>query len=265
MLQYPQIDPVAFQILNVKVHWYGLMYLLSLLAAWRLALWRAKLDPELWSKEAIADLIFYAAIGIVVGGRLGYVFFYDGHAWLQEPLMLFRIWEGGMSFHGGLIGVLLALKYFSYKKQCRYFIVSDFVAPLVPFGLAAGRIGNFINGELWGRMTTVPWAMVFPRADLQLRHPSQLYEFALEGILLFVILWIYSSKPRKTGATSAMFLMLYGLVRCVAEYFRQPDVALGFVLLDRFTMGQLLSLPMILCGMGLWLWSQQDKYQLKEN
>ena len=256
MLQYPNINPVALEVGKFKIHWYGLMYLVSFLGVWGLALFRRNKLKLHWSNEDISDLVFYGALGVIIGGRLGYVLIYDNVALLNNPLMLFRIWEGGMSFHGGLIGVLLTLRWFAYKKQWLYLMIMDFIAPLVPVGLAAGRLGNFINGELWGRITTVPWAMVFPRAGNAPRHPSQLYEFTLEGLVLFTILWCYTRKPHEPGRASAVFLISYGLLRIFAEQFRQPDVQMGFIGIHGLTMGQVLSLPMILFGIGLWWYSR---------
>ncbi|QRN02496.1 prolipoprotein diacylglyceryl transferase [Legionella sp. MW5194] len=252
MLPFPSIDPVAFSIGPLQVHWYGLMYLLGFVMAWLLAHWRAKRYALDWSSEQISDLIFYAAIGVILGGRLGYMLFYGTQQLLANPLSLFRLWEGGMSFHGGLLGVMVALALFARKTKKTFLQVGDFIAPLVPLGLAAGRAGNFINGELWGRVTTVPWAMVFPHSDGLPRHPSQLYELGLEGIALFILLWWYASRPRPTGRVSALFLIGYAMSRMVVEFFRVPDVQLGYLALGWLTMGQLLSIPMLI--LGLWLW-----------
>lgn len=257
MLSFPSIDPVAFSLGPVKIHWYGLMYLVAFAGAWGLAYWRMKKYALPWTNEQISDLIFYAALGVILGGRIGYMLFYNTAELIQQPLSLFKIWQGGMSFHGGLLGVLLSLWLFARQTGKQFLAVGDFVAPLVPLGLAVGRIGNFINGELWGRVTDVPWAMVFPHVDNQLRHPSQLYEFALEGVLLFVVLWCYASKPRACGRVSALFLIGYALCRFSAECFRQPDVQMGYVALDWMTMGQLLSIPMLILGLGLWWWSNK--------
>lgn len=252
MLIFPNIDPVAFSLGPIKIHWYGLMYLMGFLAAWLLACWRVKHYQLNWTKEQVGDLIFYAALGVIIGGRLGYMFFYNGPQLLQSPWSLFKIWEGGMSFHGGLLGVLLAIWLFAKRFGKTFWEVGDFVVPLVPLGLGAGRLGNFINGELWGRVTDVPWAMVFPHVDGQPRHPSQLYELGLEGIGLFILVWWYASKPRKPGSVSAIFLMGYAVCRVIVECFRQPDVPLGFVAFGWLTMGQLLSIPMFLLGFLLW-------------
>ncbi|WED42780.1 prolipoprotein diacylglyceryl transferase [Legionella cardiaca] len=256
MLIFPNIDPVAFSIGPVQVHWYGLMYLFGFISAWALAHWRVKHYHLNWTSEQIGDLIFYAALGVIIGGRLGYMLFYNTEQLFTKPWILFKVWEGGMSFHGGLLGVAIALLLFAYKAKKPFLEVGDFIAPLVPLGLAAGRAGNFINGELWGRVTDVPWAMVFPNSDGEPRHPSQLYELGLEGILLFVVVWWYASKPRPAGCVSAVFLTGYAICRLIAECFRQPDVQLGFIAFDWLTMGQLLSIPMLIAGIWLW-WAKR--------
>lgn len=261
MLTYPDIDPVAISLGPLQVHWYGLMYLLGFAAAWWLGKRRAARQHSLLQPDHVSDLIFYGALGVVVGGRAGYVLFYHFDYFLQDPLWLFAVWEGGMSFHGGLLGVITALYLYARKLDIRFFAMMDFVAPLVPIGLGAGRLGNFIGGELWGRVTDVPWGMVFPQAGALPRHPSQLYQFMLEGLLLFVILWCYSAKPRPTMTVSGLFLTCYGLFRFVVEFFRQPDAHLNFVALDWMTMGQLLSLPMIAAGLGLFFLGHQRSAQ----
>lgn len=248
MLTYPNINPVAFSVGPVVVHWYGIMYLIGFAAAWWLALSRAKKPHSGWDSEQVGDLIFYAALGVVLGGRIGYMLFYGFSGFIHQPWTLFEVWHGGMSFHGGMLGVVLATWIYARRQQRSWVDVIDFVAPLVPVGLAAGRLGNFINGELWGRVTTVAWGMRFPDAGPLPRHPSQLYEFLLEGVLFFTILWWYSSKPRPRFAVSAVFLIGYGSFRFLVEFFRQPDPQLGFVAWGWLTMGQLLSFPMILLG-----------------
>lgn len=258
MLIFPAIDPVAFSIGPLHVHWYGLMYLIGFLLAWLLALWRIKHYQLDWQAEEVGDLIFYAAIGVIVGGRCGYMLFYNTHQLLTEPLSLFKVWEGGMSFHGGLLGVIIAVMLLARKLDKSFLAVGDFIAPLVPLGLAAGRLGNFINGELWGRVTDVPWAMIFPFAGPLPRHPSQLYECLLEGVFLFIVVWCYAAKPRPTGCVSAIFLIFYALSRFIIEFFREPDVQLGYLAFGWLTMGQLLSLPMLLVGLCLW-WMRRCK------
>ncbi len=250
-----------FSLGPVTIHWYGLMYLLGFLAAWWLGTARARQLGQPWSEERVGDLLFYAAIGVILGGRLGYVLFYDLELYLQHPLNILKIWQGGMSFHGGLLGVLVALGYFSRQLGIGYFQLSDFVAPLVPIGLGLGRMGNFINGELWGAETDLPWGVVFALTDpLQLsRHPSQLYEALLEGGVLFVVLWRYSSRPRPVMAVSALFLILYGLFRGVVELVRVPDAHIGYLAAEWLTMGQLLSLPMVVFGLLLWRVAHSSK------
>lgn len=252
MLTYPEIDPVAIAIGPLTVHWYGLMYLLAFTCALLLGRWRAQRVGNDWTGEQVSDLIFYGAMGVILGGRMGYVLFYNFPQFLEDPLWLVRIWEGGMSFHGGLLGVLVALWLAGRKYQRSFFTVTDFIAPLVPLGLMFGRIGNFIGNELWGRVAdpaVVPWAMVFPGAGDEPRHPSQLYQASLEGLLLFIILWLYSSKPRPTMAVSGLFLIGYASMRFIAEFFRQPDAHIGFDLFGWLSRGQLLSMPMMVLGL----------------
>lgn len=249
MIPYPKIDPVAFHVGPLAVHWYGIMYIIAFFGAWILGMWRAKKPNSGWTSEQVSDLIFYAAIGVIVGGRVGYMIFYHFSQLIAEPLSLFQIWRGGMSFHGGLLGVIVALYLYSRKIHKSFFEVGDFIAPLVPFGLAAGRLGNFINGELWGRVTDVPWAMVFPNGGQLPRHPSMLYEFFFEGVVLFIILWIFSAKKRPTMAVSGLFLLGYGIFRFIIEFYRQPDIQIGFVAFGWLSEGQLLSIPMIIAGM----------------
>lgn len=261
MIIYPYIDPVAFSVGSLKVHWYGLMYLLGFFSAWFLLRYRAKKYRLNWTNEQISDLIFYAAIGVVLGGRLGYMLFYSTSTLIHQPWTFFKIWQGGMSFHGGLLGVVVALIFYARHLKRNFFELSDFIAPVVPIGLGAGRVGNFINGELWGRVSDVPWAMIFPHVDQQPRHPSVVYEFLLEGVVLFLILWWYSAKPRATRAVSGMFLLCYGCFRFLIEFFRQPDIQLGYLAFNWVTMGQLLSLPMIAFGLYFILYSEPKPIQ----
>ena len=260
MIAYPEIDPILFSIGPLHVRWYGLMYVIGFLAAWRLGVHRARRKDSDWTAEQVETLIFYGALGAIVGGRIGSMLFYHFDDFLAAPWRLFYVWEGGMAFHGGLLGVTFALWLFARKHGKSLLQVSDFTAPLVPIGLAMGRIGNFINGELWGRATDAPWAMVFPRDPSQLpRHPSQLYQFALEGVLLFAILWWFSAKPRPAGAVGGLFLLGYGSFRFLVEFVREPDAHLGFIALNWMSMGQLLSLPMILIGGGLLIWTYRTR------
>lgn len=251
MLHYPHLNPIAFKIGPLAVHWYGLMYLFSFGAGFLLGLYRAKKAPAQWNANLITDLVFYVAIGVIVGGRVGYMIFYDLPGFIHNPLTLFQVWDGGMSFHGGFLGVLCAMLLYCRKFKKSFFTVTDFIAPIIPIGLAAGRLGNFINGELWGRVTTVPWGMVYPNAGPLPRHPSELYEFLLEGVFLFIILWWYSSKPRPKMAVSGLFALGYGCVRIFCELFRVPDPQYGYLLWGWVTAGQLYSLPMV--AVGIWL------------
>ncbi len=263
MLTYPEIDPVAAAIGPLAIHWYGLMYLLGFLATWLLGRWRATRRPDFgWSGEMVDDVLFYYVVGVVVGGRLGYMLFYGYDQILADPLAILRVWEGGMSFHGGLIGVLIAMGLYARKRGMHFFQVADFSAPLVAPGLLTGRLGNFINGELWGGPTDLPWGMRLPCADFPqycaglapdapwspALHPSQLYEMALEGAALFLILWIFSSRPRPMMAISGLFLICYGSFRFAVEFVRLPDAHIGYLAFDWLTMGQLLTLPMLLFG-----------------
>lgn len=254
MLQYPAIDPVAFRIGPLPVHWYGLMYLLGFAAGWWLGRVRARRPGSGWTAAGVDDLLFYVAIGIVLGGRLGYILFYGFPEYLEEPLKALKVWEGGMSFHGGLLGVLVAMWLYGRRYGKRFFEITDFIAPLVPPGLGFGRIGNFINGELWGKVSDLPWAMV-PQVGGPARHPSQLYQALLEGLVLFLILWFFSRKPRPTMAVSGLFLIGYAVFRFGVEFVRVPDAQLGYLAFGWLTMGQLLSLPMFLLGLGFLWWA----------
>jgi phosphatidylglycerol:prolipoprotein diacylglycerol transferase len=259
MLTYPHIDPIAFSLGPLSVRWYGLMYLAGFVAFVMLGRRRIARRPDLnWTAKDIDDLLFYGVLGVVIGGRLGQVLFYEPAHYLAHPLEILAVWKGGMSFHGGFLGVLAALTLYARKKKLAWFAVMDFIAPLVPPGLGFGRIGNFINGELWGRAAdpSLPWAMVFPHVDAVARHPSQLYQAFLEGVVFFAVLWWFSAKPRALGAVSAVFLIGYGTVRFVAEFFREPDAGI-FGLSYTISMGQWLSLPMIAAGVAMLVWSKK--------
>jgi phosphatidylglycerol:prolipoprotein diacylglycerol transferase len=248
MITYPHPDPVAISIGPLKMRWYGLMYLLGFLAAWWLARRRAAQTGSSWNPEDVDDLIFYCALGVILGGRLGWMLFYGTETLLSDPLSILRIWQGGMSFHGGLVGVLIALVVFARKRGRHIGDVFDFTAPLPAIGFGAGRIGNFINGELWGKPTDVPWAVIVDGTPL---HASQLYEAFLEGLVLFLIMWWFTSTPRPRWAASGLFLVCYGVFRFLIEFVRVPDANRGYLLFDWVTMGQILSTPMILAG--LWM------------
>ena len=252
MLTHPEFSPVAFSIGMLSVQWYGLMYVLGFFGGAALGACRARLPGSHWSVQQVWDVAGYIVVGVIAGGRLGYCLFYNFAWYLRHPLEIFYVWEGGMSFHGGLLGVILAMWLFSLRTRRRFIEVADFLAPFSAIGLGAGRIGNFINQELWGRPTELPWGMVFPQVDAAPRHPSQLYEAALEGIALFVILWLYSRPGRAPGKVSGLFLVCYGAFRFIVEFTRQPDAHLQYIAFGWLTMGQLLSLPMILAGLLLW-------------
>ena len=253
MLVHPNIDPVAIAIGPVKVHWYGLMYLLAFALGWWLGRVRAQDAWRGWSRDNVSDVLFWIALGVVAGGRLGYMLFYDLERLLANPLSAFMVWRGGMSFHGGLIGVMIAMWWFARSRGRGFFEVTDFIVPLAPLGIAAGRLGNFINGRLWGTPSDLPWAMVFhdPRAGDVPRHPSQLYEALLEGVVLFAVLWWFTRRPRPVMAASGVFLIGYGLARTLVEFVRVPDAHLGYLALGWITMGQVLTLPMIAAGVVL--------------
>jgi len=255
MLVHPQFDPVAIHLGPLAVRWYGLMYLVGFLLIWAAGRYRIRTRPDsVWRMKDFDDALFYGILGVILGGRLGYVLFYKFGDYLAEPWKIFYVWEGGMSFHGGFLGVIFAMWLFARARRMRWLDITDFIAPLVPLALAAGRIGNFINAELWGRPTDVPWAMIFPNVDNLPRHPSQLYEFGLEGLALFALLWWFSSKPRPRGAVSALFLIGYGTFRFLVEYTREPDRFLGLLALG-FSMGQWLSMPMVVAGILMLAWS----------
>ncbi|MFO1220876.1 MAG: prolipoprotein diacylglyceryl transferase [Burkholderiaceae bacterium] len=268
MLVHPQFDPVALDLtrlgIPLAIHWYGITYLV----AFGLFLWLAIRQTQLpafaqagWTRRDVEDLLFYGVLGVVIGGRLGYVLFYKPGYYAAHPLESFAVWKGGMAFHGGLVGVIAAMALFARARRRPFLQVSDLVAPCVPTGLAAGRIGNFINGELWGRPAdaALPWAMVFPQSGTTTpRHPSQLYQFALEGLLLFAALWLYSRRPRATGQVSGAFLVGYGVLRFVAEYFREPDAFLGLQALG-LSRGQWLCVPMVLIGIAIWWWAARRR------
>ncbi len=274
MLIHPQINPVALQLGPLAIHWYGLTYLAAFGLFYFLATLRLRhqpyasiTGPGAWSRKDIEDILFLGVLGVVIGGRLGYCLFYKPGYYASHPLEIFYVWQGGMSFHGGMLGVLVSQLWFAHSRKRPWLQVMDFIAPCVPTGLAAGRVGNFINGELWGRFSSpdLPWGMVFKNSGSMLpRHPSQVYQFLLEGLLLFVLLWLYARKPRKLGQVSGVFLFGYGVFRFIAEFFREPDDFLGILALG-MSMGQWLCVPMIVAGVWLWSWASKraEKVALK--
>lgn len=278
---YHSIDPVALNIGGFGIYWYSIMYLVAFGQFWLLGRVRARKPGAVLNADQVGDLLFWGVIGVIAGGRIGYVLFYVFDDFLANPLMLFMIRDGGMSFHGGLLGVLIAIWLYGRSLGVSFLKMGDFVAPLIPLGLAAGRLGNYIGGELWGRFTQVPWGVIFPQSieaggrqsarlfdqyqtgalDEFARHPSQLYQMMLEGVALFFVVWLFSAKPRPTGAVGGVFLIGYGVFRFIAEFFREPDAHLGFLALDWVTMGQTLSLPMILAGMALLVWAYRQDHR----
>ena len=267
MLIHPEIHPVALQLGPLAIHWYGLTYLAAFGLFFFLATLRLKHQPYAsitgqgaWSRRDIEDVLFLGVMGVVVGGRVGYCLFYKPAYYASHPLEIFYVWQGGMSFHGGLMGVLVSQWWFARSRQRPWLQVMDFIAPCVPTGLAAGRAGNFINGELWGRVAdpALPWAMLFRGGGPLPRHPSQIYQFLLEGLLLFVLLWLYARKPRKMGQVSGAFLLGYGVLRFIAEFFREPDAHLGILQLG-MSMGQWLCVPMMIGGLALWVWASKQQ------
>lgn len=264
VLPFPDFDPVAVEFFGIRIHWYAIMYLLAFAMAYVLMRrrlrhepYRSITKPTEWSSADVEDLLLAAIIGVLVGGRLGYSLFYNPAYYLANPIEILKLWDGGMSFHGGAIGVALGLAWYAWKKKRPFLQVADFLVPAAPIGLAAGRFGNFINGELWGRQAPadLPWAMIFPTGGDVPRHPSQLYQMLLEGVLLFILLWIYARKPRFRGQVAGAFLAGYGLFRFIAEFWREPDAYLGLLGMG-LSMGQWLSIPMILAGVAIWVWAR---------
>ncbi|MDX1352810.1 MAG: prolipoprotein diacylglyceryl transferase [Thiomicrorhabdus sp.] len=265
MWSYPNIDPVALDLGFLQIHWYGLMYLIAFAGGWFYGVQRAK-KIEPWHSEMVGDLLFYVAMGVILGGRIGYILFYDLSHYLAQPMDVFKVWQGGMSFHGGLLGVTIAMLLFARKTQQSLFQVADFVAPLVPIGLLTGRIGNFINGELWGKTTDSALGMwVYDPVIQQTvqKYPTQLLEALLEGVVLFILLAWYANKPRTPGSVAGMFLIGYGVFRFIVEFWRVPDVQLGYLLWGWLTMGQLLSLPMVIVGLLLILYKTERAPKVK--
>ncbi len=269
MLMYPHINPVALAIGPLKIHWYGVMYMLAFICFVVVGKWRVRhYNHPIMTMAAVDDMLFYGALGVVIGGRLGYCLFYQPEYYLLHPIDIIKTWDGGMSFHGGLIGVLIATFLAAKKHNTTFFVISDFIAPLVPMGLFFGRIGNFINGELWGRITTstIPWSMIYPQSGSMLpRHPSELYEALGEGILLAIILWVYANKPRKIGQISGIFMIGYGAIRFFLEYFREPDAfLLTFAAKTHLSMGQWLCIPMILAGILIFYFATKKGVELSK-
>ena len=258
MIQFPNIDPIAIQIGPLAIRWYGISYLVGIGLAWMLLSWRAR-NKDNWNSDQVADLVVFSAFGAVLGGRIGYILLYKLSSYVSDPLSIFKVWEGGMSFHGGLIGVLIAFVLYSRKTGKSFFQIADFTAPVVPVGLFFGRIANFINAESWGAPTDKPWGVIFPGGGDVPRHPSQLYEAALEGVLLFLILWFFSRSERPLRAISGLFMLGYGCVRFMVEFVREPDTHVGYIAFDWITLGQIYSLPMIMVGLTLLFLAYQRK------
>jgi len=247
-------DPVAFTVFGWPVHWYGIMYLIGFVGGWWLGRVQAKRPNSGWTKQEVDDWLFYVGMGVILGGRVGYALFYGWDQMAHDWLFVFKIWQGGMSFHGGLLGVLFGMWLFARRYKKGFMATVDFTAPCVIIGLGAGRIGNLINGELWGKPTDLPWAMIFPHADNLPRHPTPLYEFILEGVVLFIVVWMFAKKPRPTMAVSGVFALVYGVSRTLVETVRLPDAHIGYLAFDFVTMGMLLSLPLVIIGIVfLWL------------
>ncbi len=259
MLQHPNFNPIAFEIGPFTVAWYGIMYLLAFLIGWWLAKYRAAKPGSGWQPDEIGDIVFYIVVGVIVGGKLGSALFYQTEQLLSDPLSALNPMRGGMSFHGGFIGVLVAFWLYGRTTKRSFFQVADFIAPAFPIGLGAGRLGNFINGELYGRVTDVPWGMVFPAGGPEPRHPNPIYQMIGEGVILFCLVWWFSSKPRPRMAVSGFFTLCYGIYRFLVEFVREPDAHLGFIAMDWLTMGQLLSLPMIIIGAALMFFAYKNQ------
>ena len=253
-MHYPQIDPIAISLGPLSIHWYAISYLVGIGLVWWTLGYRTRRYQLAWSADDISDIVFYAVLGVLLGGRIGYMLFYGSDQLLSNPASLLRIWEGGMSFHGGLIGVLLGVLFYARKKGVGFFEITDFIAPSIPLALGSGRLGNFINAELPGKVTEVPWGFIYP-GDTLVRHPSSLYQAALEGPVLFAVLWIFAMKPRPVMAISGLFLVAYGSLRIFSELFREPDAHIGYIFSGWLTTGQLLSLPMALLGLGFIFYS----------
>ncbi len=264
MWQYPQLDPVAISLGPLSIHWYAVSYLVGIGLTWWTVRYRIRRDGLTWTADELADMVYYTVLGMIVGGRLGYFLFYHADSFVSDPLSILRLWEGGMSFHGGMLGVIGGMFFYGWRRNRRMFELTDLIAPSVPLGLGCGRIGNFINTELPGRVTDVPWALVFPNETLG-RHPSSLYQAFLEGVVLFAFLWFFARRPRPLMATSGMFLIGYGVLRTFSEFFREPDFHLGFVMFGWVTNGQLLSLPMVLLGAGILAYAYRSNALEKQD